>query len=651
MRKRAIFIPVLLCLCVLPRVVEAQPRALPKAWAHYTPVGPPEKDFPDLLAHGVGLVSSRATTIEAAREALVAARRFGMKYSISLPDITERASLVRKEGLEPAYALMIGGAYQGKAIDRHLFRFTAAPHEIVIEPPVYNPGLPYTKGSGGSGVPKASDPIGHYWPEMPAPLKAELVVPLRKFDGRQHLKIVPAEILPAPAGVAPAMDTAADLPPCPEIRDRRLYRLRFDLSGLEGALLDQVGIAVYWPYHGTDQYWLFGQGTVSASAATTRQALRSVVRKSLAVWSEANGGRFPGDVVLAARFGDESFYLAGHIHLKSAAVSYPLWDYSPAAVRAFEAMAGRIEYPRAWGFPEIYGPDAYAWWMYSLHKSAAELAGIVREEAVRISPGLLVFRNTTRGGAFSLANDRDGSGPELLTRQLDLVHLDPYPVSSSGYSSVIPRDMSYYAGLARRYRKPLVPWMQAHTYTMGKEVLTHVTPAHIERMSKEQMQHGIDAVIWLGYCPDCTFPSVAPESWERAAVLHRELEKPRAKPRADLAVLRGYRAWAQTSTVDGAIRNPGDWELQQLLEVWAVRHGLAYDVFELPPALSAEEKAALKRDIAKYRWVVSTEPWEAAWVVGQGTMGTSVDPGTAAAVQEKFETQLRQRGWLKEAKR
>jgi hypothetical protein len=211
--------------------------------------------------------------------------------------------------------------------------------------------------------------------------------------------------------------------------------------------------------------------------------------------------------------------------------------------------------------------------------------------------------------------------------------------------------MSYYAGLARRYRKPLVPWMQAHTYTMGKEVLTHVTPAHIERMGREQMQHGIDAVIWLGYCPGCTFPSVMPESWTRAAAFHRELEKPRAKPRAGLAVLRGYRAWAQTSTVDGSIRNPADWELQQLLEVWAVRYGLPYDVFELPPALSPEEKAALAREIARYRRVISTEPWEGAWVIGQGTLGTSVEPGTASAVQEKFEKQLRQRGWLREVKR
>jgi hypothetical protein len=626
-----------------------QRQALPKAWTQYKPVRGPEQDFPDLLAHGVGLVSSRANTVVEAREALAVARRFGMKYSIDLPDITERASLVIKAGLEPAYARMIGGAYRGKAIDRHLFRFTAARHDILIEPPVYNPKLPYTRGSGGSGVPKASDPIGHYWPEMPAPLKAEIVVPLRKFDGRQHLKIVTAEIVPAPAGAVPENDTAMGLPPCPEILGRKLYRLRFDLSGLDAALLDQVGIAVYWAYRGSSQYWLFGQGTLSASAASTRQALRGAVQSGLAVWSEANGGRFPSDTVLAARFGDESFYLTGHIHLGSPAVSYPLWDYGPDAIREFRRAAGDVDFPRTWGYPEIYGPDAYAWWLYGLHKSTADLAGIVREEIAKTAPGLLVFRNTTRGGAFSLANDHDGSGPELLSRQLDLLHLDPYPVTGNGYSSVIPRDMSYHAGLARRYGKPLIPWLQAHTYTMGKEVLTHVSPTQIERMGREHLQHGVDAVIWLGYCPDCTFPAIVPESWERAKAVHRELEKPRAKPAARLAVLRGYRTWAQSSLLEGLIRNPGDWELQQLLEVWAVKHGQAYDVFELAPALSGDARAALAKQLARYPWVVSTEPWKGAWIVGEGRFGTSVDPATAAEVQSRFEKQLTARGWLRAA--
>ena len=267
-------------------------------------------------------------------------------YSIGLPEITEDAARVRAEGLEPVYALMIGGVYQGKAMDRHLFRFSPGPHEIVIEPPVYNPDLAYTRGSGGAGKPKATDPIGHYWPSMPAPVKAEIIVPLRRFDGQQHLRIIAAEIAPAGPHDKPENDTAAGLRDCPEIRERRLYKLRFDLSQVEGALLDQVGVAVYWPYHGTDQYWLFGKGTVSAAAASTREALAHAVHKALGVWAEANGGKFPADVVPVARFGDECFYLTGHTHLNSSAVNYPLWDYSSASVQSFHAAAGAIEYPR-----------------------------------------------------------------------------------------------------------------------------------------------------------------------------------------------------------------------------------------------------------------------------------------------------------------
>lgn len=640
-------------ICLLSVTAAAADRGepIPRVWAHYSEVESAAKDFADMLAHGVGMVNSRAGTIDEARKALEAARRAGMKYNIAFADITEHGPRVRAAGREPSYALMIGGVFQGKAIDRHLFRFTPGRHDVVIEPPVYNPGLPYTRGSKGAGKPMATDPIGHYWPDMPAPLKAEIVVPLGKFDGQQHLKIVTAEIGPAAADDRPEHDTTAGLPDCPEIRNRKLYRLRFDLSGLDGALLDHVGIAVYWPYLGTDQYWLFGRGFVSASAETTRQTLRDTVRKTLGIWSEANGGRFPNDVVKAARFGDESFYLAGHTHLNSPAVSYPLWDASASGIQAFEKMAGRIEYPRTWGFPEIYGPDAYAWWMYSLHKNAADLAGIAREEISKLAPGLVLFRNTTRGGVFSVANDRDGSGPELLTRQLDLIHLDPYPVSASGYTSVIPRDMSYYAGLARRYRKPLVPWMQAHTYTMGKEVLQHVTPAQIDRMAEEHLRHGVDAVVWLGYCPDCTFPKVAPESWERAAGFHKRLARPPRKPRAHLAVLRGYRAWSATSLWEGLIRNPADWQLQQLLEVWAVRHGQAYDVFELPPRLTPAGRSRLAEELKGYRYVVSTEPWEGAWIIGGGTAGQTADPGSDWSVQRRFEEQLRARGWLTEVKR
>src|SRR5687768_5725477 len=91
------------------------PRQDPLVWAHYTPVASKESDFGDLKAHGIGLVNDKSNTVEEARAALAVARKTGMKYNIYLRDITKQASLVEQAGLQPAHALMTGGAYQGKA--------------------------------------------------------------------------------------------------------------------------------------------------------------------------------------------------------------------------------------------------------------------------------------------------------------------------------------------------------------------------------------------------------------------------------------------------------------------------------------------------------------------------------------------------------
>lgn len=634
----------ILLLAVSSCVWAADRPPLPRAWSSYRTVDSIDKDFADLKAHGVGLVSIGARDVAEAKQRLAAARRFGMKYHISLPEITEQAGLVRDAGLQPMDALMIGGVYRGKAIDRYLFRFTAGKHEILVEPPVYDKGFAYTLGSRSTGARAAGEPIGHYFLEMPDPVRAEIVVPLRKFDGKQHLKIVPAVISPAPPGATPENDSVTPaMPASSETKNRKLYRVSFDLTGIRGALLDQVGVAVYWPYHGSSRYWMFGRGTVSAAAESTRQALRIAVQKELRKWSDANGGSFPGDVVMAARFGDECFYTTGHSRNKGAAmVNYPLWEYSAPSIQVFRKHAGSIEYPRTWGFPEIYGDDAYGWWMYSLHEQTAALAGIVREEIAKTAPGLLVFRNTTRNGVFDLSNDHDGSGQELLARNLDIVHLDPYPVSSGRYNATtIPRDMSYSAGLARRYHRLLIPWMQAHIY--GD--LQHVTPDHVDRMAREQWAQGVDAVMWLGYGD--TFPKVRPDSWERAAAFHKQLAASLPPtPQAKLAVLRSYNAWAVSSLWEDQIRNPADWMLQQLLDVWAVQRGQPYDVFEVPPRISPAERTALEKELKRYPYVVSTLPWKGALVVSE-PQGRSVDPATAQTARKSYEAELARRGWLK----
>jgi hypothetical protein len=641
------FAAILLTAAPNPRLVRPGSPDWPVAWISYRAVKSMEEDFADLKAHGVGLASVGTASVEECRRALATARRFGMKLHIEFPDITEDARVVRAAGLEPVDAIMIGGVYRGKAIDRHVFAFTAGKQEIVIEPPVYDRKFAYSRGgSSFSGPGAKGEPIAHYFPNMPDPVRAEIVVPLRAFDGKQHLKIIPAQITRAAAGAKIEHDSVtADLPPSSETAQRRLFRLSFDLTGLESARLDQVGIAVYWPYHGYPYYWMFGSGLVSAAADSTRDALRLAVRKSVRVWSEANGGEFPVDTVIAARFGDECFFTTGHILPNADTVSYPLWEYSAAQIAAYRKHAGTLDFPRTWGFPEIYGPDAYAWWQYAFHEKCAELAGLVREEVARSAPGLLIFRNTTRAGVFALGNDHDGSGPELLTRNLDLVHLDPYPVTGNGYQeNTIPTDMSYYAGLARRYRLPLVPWLQAHAYG-GPTGLVDPSPEQVDHMVAQHLVHGVDAIIWLGYGK--TFPAKRPESWERAGEIHRKLAQGLpSKPRPKLAVLRSYRAWALASYSDGKLRNPGDWMLQQLLDIWVAKFGLPYDVFELAPSLSPVEQARLRGKLKEYPYVVSNVPFEGAWVLGQGMERKSINPSDSVAVRADLEMQLRSRGWI-----
>ena len=615
----------------------------PVAWSSYRKVVSPEADASDLKAHGVGLISSNARTAEDAKKALALARRTGLKYAIDFPEVTENEQLVRSAGLEPVRAVLIGGVYRGKAVDRHLFSFTAGKQEIVIEPPVYSKVLPYTRGSGGSGAPKVAERIGHYFPGMSAPLRAEVVVPLKPFDGQQHLRVLPATLTEAPPGTRLEADSAApELAAAGEIRNRKLYRLSFDLSGLQGAMLDRVGLAVYWACGDQNTYWMFGHGNVSACAESTRETLRREVRKRLAVWSEANGGAFPLDVVLAARYGDECFYVTSH--LNSPAVNLPLRDYSEPSLTLFGTRAEGQAYPRTWGFPEVYGPEAYAWWLYTLHESCAQLVGLAREEIAKAAPGLLLFRNTTRAGVFSMANDHDGSGQDLLAQRLDVVHLDPYPVSAGGYGQNIPCDMSYCAGLARRHRRLLIPWMQAHTYG-GPGGLTDVSPEQVDRMAAEQWAHGVDAVMWLGYGD--TFPKVRPDSWERAAAFHARLSRGLPpKPKAALAVLRPYRSWALSSLCEDTVRNPADWMLQQFLHVWSVENGQPYDVFEVPPALTPAQRETLETGLRAYAHVVTTEPRQGAWVIGEGTAGTAVPTRQASALRKDFAEQLRRRGWL-----
>jgi hypothetical protein len=244
-------------------------------------------------------------------------------------------------------------------------------------------------------------------------------------------------------------------------------------------------------------------------------------------------------------------------------------------------------------------------------------------------------------GIFDLSNNLDGSGQELLTQNLDIVHLDPYPVVGGEYTEAIPRDMSYCSGLARRYNKPLVPWMQAHVYAK----LQHVTPEQVDRMADEQWAQGVDGIIWLGYGD--TYPNVRPDSWKRAAAFHQKLAAGLPpKPQAKLAVLRSYSSMATASLWEnGQIRNPSDWLLQQFLEVWSVQRKQPYDVFEVPPVLTASQKTNLENQLKNYTNIVSTLPWKGAWIIDGKQIGNTVDQAKANEWQQKLEKELDKKGW------
>ena len=615
--------------------------SLPRVWCSYSKIANEKDEAADLKAHGVDVVGYGCQSVERVREHLAAARSQGLKIFFPIPEVTESAKAVEQLGEKPAYAQLIGGVYDGEAIDRHLFKFSAGPHEIVVEPPVNHVGF---KGEaagkfGGEDGLKKGEKIGHYMP-FARPVRAEVVVPLKPFDGRQHLRIVPAKISDAAPGLRLEHDSVRDEKDFAlwEIRTRRLVKVSFDLTGLEGAMLDKVGIAVYWELPSTPTaYWRLRDGQLSAAALSTRRAARADVRRRFAMWAEANGGAFPHNDVVAVRFGDECFNET--TFLGAPYVSYPLYDYSSWGIESFRSVVGAdIEYPRTWGYPEVYGTDAYACWMYARHKACAELTREVVDEVHALMPGVKVFRNTTRSSVFSLSNDRDGTAQELLARELDFVHLDPYPVTAKGMSKSIPSDMSYCAGLARRYGKPLLPWMQAHRFG-GPKGLCDVLPEQVAEMGRQHFAQGIDALMWLGYGGGFeTFPKARPDSWDAAAKLHVTLHAALPpKPKAELAVLRPYATWALSHVRrTDVIRNPGDWRLQQFLWVWSVELGRAYDVFEVPPRETQDAAERRVKELKRYRWIVSPEPYPGAILVGASAAGKELRTREYLAAREVF---------------
>lgn len=642
MKYNIIILAFMVLTCTTKRDVIQETLSANQVWTSYDVVKSIDEDFADLKAHHIDVAIIKSlgeNPVERAKEYLEIARKHGLKLGIRLGNhLLPNAEMVRNEGYTPELGVMIGGVYQGKAIDRYLFEFAAGPQSIIVEPPVYNQTFAYTGKQTG-------ERIAHYFPNPQPPLKAEVIVPLNNFDGEQHIQIIAAKIETVEGNIKLDKESVSEeMPESYEIRERQLYRLDFDLTGFENAILNKVGIAVYWTYKESKEWYVFDWVPVCMMAETTVGAVKSKVEKVLGIWKEANGGIFPDDVLIGLRFGDEPFYLTGHLGSNTPSVNYPLWDFSDTAIKRFNILCGgNIDYPRTWGYPEIYGEEAYSAWMYNLHKTCAEITGIAQQEAKKFSPSIIVFRNTTRHGVFALTNDHDGSNCEMLLQNLDIAHIDPYPVSTTGYNPVIPRDMSYYGGIARRYNKPIVPWMQAHSY-VG---LNHVSPEDIKKMTQEQWKQGVDGIMWLGYGKGGTFPLTNIASYEQAAELHKKIknEKP-PKPYAKLAVIRSYDAWAQTNYTTDTVLNPNDWLLQQWLEVWSVKHLYPYDAFELAPEKIIPVSDSLKSILKGYEYVVSNIPFENAWFVGENVREKKIPLSQEQMYQDKFEKEIRERGWL-----
>ena len=248
--------------------VSLQTNAFPRVWMSLQWGPGMDAKVADLAAHGVEVIEVSSGSEQVCREALALCRKYGLKAFVYADDITKRSTPALK-GRPYERAVMLGGAYRGQAIDRTLFSFTPERHEIVIEPPVYSRTQAYLKFPHYM---MRGD--GHYYGQYVPTGRAEIVVPEKLFDGRQHLKIIPVVVKRAPADAVVGNDTVVSgkLTPTDDLRNRYLVELEFDLTGLEKCRLDKVGIAVYWRMENENPAFNPMRGCYSLFAASTRAA-------------------------------------------------------------------------------------------------------------------------------------------------------------------------------------------------------------------------------------------------------------------------------------------------------------------------------------------------------------------------------------------
>ena len=611
--------------------LQALSKTGPRVWTSLSSVKSVadfERIADDLVGHGVDVAQANAGWTEEMRTAfLKICRAKGLRLFLELPE-GSRCDRAKRTELNREMAVMIGGCYKGLAIDRNLYSFTPGRHRIVIEPPVYSRTQAYLKFPHYM---MRGD--GHYYGQYVPTGRAEIVVPEKLFDGRQHLKIIPVAVKRAPADAVVENDTVVSgrLTPTDDLRNRCLVELEFDLTGLEKCRLDKVGIAVYWRMENENPAFNPMRGCYSLFAESTRAAMKRFAETEVERWKAANGGEFPSDVIIAARLGDEVFNHTGW--LNSEAVSLPLWGFSDSALKVWSTVFTDGEtYPRTWGAGEVYGEECAAKFLYAFHAAAARY---LRDTVDYLhAHGVKCFRNTTRGDCWSYVNDHDGTGQEVLAGALDYLHLDPYPYHGKYSDDTIPFDMAYMKGLSRRCAKPMIVWMQAHEFGAGG--LQHPDPATISRMYEQVKRHEPESIMWLGYTGDAknrnsTFPFNRPDSWARAGEVHADFHRMTAKPseRPPLAVVRPYRARAAVANPQGADKDSPDVLLGSFVRRWSCRHDLPYDVFEVPPQAfrSEADGAKLAEELKAYRFVVSSSDFPGAVNITATKDGRRADRG------------------------
>ena len=554
----------------------------------------------DLKAHGVDVFAVSESWGDKARaDVLKGCRERGLKLFTEISDASRSFAQARNAEL----AVMIGGAYRGKAIDRHLYSFSAGKHSIIVEPPVYSVGQCYLKFPHYMMM---GD--GHYFGLYVPTGRAEVIVPEKLYDGTQHLRIIPAAVRRAPKGAVPENDTAAKCEKTKWISDRYLVQVDFDLTGCEECLLDKVGIAVYWHMDVFSFDFKPHRGCYSVFSGRVRGKQAQNAKDVIKAWEKVNGGTFPSDVLIAARIGDEVFNHTGMLD-QGGVVSLPLWGFSESGRAVIEkAMKPGETYPRTFGFPDVYGPEAAARYLETYHRACAETVKCAVD--VFHAVGVKCFRNTTRGGPLYYGNDHDGTGQEMLAQVFDYLHLDPYPVCGKDYVQwSIPTDLQYMKGLSRRYGKPIINWMQAHAF--GSDGLTHPTPEQIRRMYGQVKAINPEAIMWLGYNwnrknTGSTFPWQRPDSWEEARACHADFHAlpPDSLKRASVAVVRSYLDRAQVKFLKG--ENTPDRKLENEIAA-LVRAGIPFDVFEVPCTISQTERKKLVAEWTRYQKVIGAK--------------------------------------------